>query len=131
MLACVAAVEQDETGKRVSFEDAATFLLPLCPVASKGSKIMAPMPRSQVQKQLPQEVLVLVEQYRRARLVSSSATMLPTSLPNSARNRKLSCWFGIGTSKMMALVVVRNRHVVTIPEAVRRQRLPLQRRLKS
>ncbi len=38
MLSCVAAVEQDETGKRVSFEDAETFLLPLCPVASKGSK---------------------------------------------------------------------------------------------
>ena len=35
VLACIAAVEQDETGKRVSFEDAATFLLPSCPVAAK------------------------------------------------------------------------------------------------
>ena len=38
VLACVAAVEQDETGKRVSFEDASTFLLPSCPVASKAPK---------------------------------------------------------------------------------------------
>jgi hypothetical protein len=38
VLACVAAAEQDETGKQVSFEDASTFLLPSCPVAAKGPK---------------------------------------------------------------------------------------------
>jgi hypothetical protein len=38
VLACIAAVEQDELGKRVSFEDASTFLLPSCPVAAKGPK---------------------------------------------------------------------------------------------
>ena len=38
VLACIAAVEQDETGKRVSFEDASTFLLPSCPVAAKNPK---------------------------------------------------------------------------------------------
>ena len=38
VLACVAAVEQDELGKRVSFEDAATFLLPSCPVSAKNPK---------------------------------------------------------------------------------------------
>jgi hypothetical protein len=38
VLACVAAIEQDETGKRVSFEDALTFLLPSCPVAAKNPK---------------------------------------------------------------------------------------------
>jgi hypothetical protein len=38
VLACMAAVEQDETGKRVSFEDASTFLLPSCPVTAKNVK---------------------------------------------------------------------------------------------
>ena len=38
VLACIAAVEQDELGKRVSFEDASTFLLPSCPVAAKNHK---------------------------------------------------------------------------------------------
>jgi hypothetical protein len=38
VLACVAAVEQDELGKRFSFENAWTFLLPSCPVAAKNHK---------------------------------------------------------------------------------------------
>ncbi len=38
VLACVAAVEQDETGKQVSFKDASTFLLPSFPVAAKNPK---------------------------------------------------------------------------------------------
>ena len=38
VLACVAAAEQDETGKQVSFKDASTFLLPSFPVAAKNPK---------------------------------------------------------------------------------------------
>jgi hypothetical protein len=38
VLACVAAIEQDELGKRVNFEDASTFLLPSCPVVAKNHK---------------------------------------------------------------------------------------------
>ena len=38
VLAGIAAIEQDETGKRVSFEDASTFLLPSCPVTAKNVK---------------------------------------------------------------------------------------------
>ena len=38
MLAGVAAVEQDEHGKRVRFEDTVTYLLPFDPVAAKASK---------------------------------------------------------------------------------------------
>jgi hypothetical protein len=38
VLACVAAVEQDETGERVSFENASTFLLSSCPVSPKNPK---------------------------------------------------------------------------------------------
>lgn len=38
VLAGVAAIAQDETGKRVNFEEAVTFLLPYCPVTAKGGK---------------------------------------------------------------------------------------------
>jgi hypothetical protein len=38
VLACITAIEQDEQGKRVNFEDAATFLLPSCPVVAKNPK---------------------------------------------------------------------------------------------
>ncbi len=37
VLACMAAIEQDETGKQVSFEDASTFLIPSCPVTAKNT----------------------------------------------------------------------------------------------
>ena len=35
LLAAVAAIKQDEVGKRVHFEDAVAFIIPCCPVASK------------------------------------------------------------------------------------------------
>ena len=38
MLAGIAAIEQDESGKRVKFEQAVTYLLPFDPVAAKASK---------------------------------------------------------------------------------------------
>ena len=38
VLAGIAMIEQDEAGKRISFEDTVTFLLPSCPVAAKNVK---------------------------------------------------------------------------------------------
>jgi hypothetical protein len=38
VLAAIAAVRQDDTNKRVNFEDAFTFLAPTCPVAEKAAK---------------------------------------------------------------------------------------------
>jgi hypothetical protein len=38
MLAAIAAIKQDETGKRSDFEDATAFLIPNCPVAKKAEK---------------------------------------------------------------------------------------------
>jgi len=38
VLAGIAAIEQDELGKQINFEQSVTFLLPLCPMVDKNAK---------------------------------------------------------------------------------------------
>ena len=88
---------------------------------------MASIPKSKGQMTLPEVSLAPVDLYLRARLVSISVTMLPRSLLNSARNRRLKCLSVTGASQRME----RNGRVATRPAAVKKEKLPLIMPLKS